>query len=120
MEKAASVDEYIAGYEPEIQDMMQQLRTFIKESAPEALETISYGMPAYKLNGRPLIYFAGHTRHLGFYPAGTSTVNVFKDAGFEVTKGSVHFPYGRILPEELIRKMVEFRALENMSKKKKK
>ncbi|HLO90605.1 MAG TPA: DUF1801 domain-containing protein [Lentimicrobium sp.] len=119
MEKAKNVDEYIAGFDPAIQQMMQQLRELVKQSAPQAQETISYGMPAFKLNG-PLLYFAAHTKHLGFYPAGTSTVDVFKKAGFEVTKGSVHFYYGQPLPDDLIKDMVKFRVQENLARKKKK
>ncbi len=116
MEKPLNVDHYISGFPPMIQEMLQELRSLIRESAPTAIEGISYGMPSYKLNG-PLAYFAAHTNHLGYYPAGTSTVEVFKKAGFEVTKGSVHFPYGRPLPVELIREMVRFRVEENLKKK---
>lgn len=119
MEKANSVEEYISTFEPEIQELMQKLRNLIKASAPMAVEMISYGMPAYKVNGRPLIYFAAHTKHLGFYPAGTSTVNFFAKQGFEVTKGSVHFPFGQPLPDALIREAVLYRVNENMNQKKK-
>lgn len=118
MEKPDSVDQYIAGYEPEIQDIMQQMRALIKESAPDAQEGISYGMPSYKLNGRQLVYFAANKKHLGYYPAGVSTVNFFQNEGFKVTKGSVHFPYGKPLPEELIRESVKHRVIENLSKPK--
>lgn len=117
MDKAGSVNEYIAGFPPEVQEMMQQLRSLIREEAPDATEQISYGMPAYKLNGRPLVYFAAHTNHLGYYPAGTSTVQVFEKAGYAVTKGSVHFPYDEPLPADLIREMVRFRVEENKLKK---
>lgn len=120
MQKPENVDQYISGFTLEIQDMIKQLRTIIRETVPDAVEMISYGMPAYKLNGYPLLYFAGHTNHLGFYPAGTSTVDVFAKAGFQVTKGSVHFPYKGLLPVELLREMIKFRASENMQKKPKK
>lgn len=119
MEKVGSVDEYIAGFEPVMQDYMHQIRKAIRESAPQAEEVISYGMPAYKLNG-PLVYFAANKNHLGFYPAGTSTVNEFQKAGYDVTKGSVHFPYTQPLPLDLIKEMVKYRVEENLSKKKKK
>ncbi|HLN54004.1 MAG TPA: DUF1801 domain-containing protein [Lentimicrobium sp.] len=119
MEKVTNVDEYISGFEPEVQEMMLKLRFLIKTAAPMAVEMISYGMPSYKVNGRPLVYFAAHTRHLGLYPAGTSTVDFFKKQGFEGTKGSVHFPFGKPLPEALISEAILFRVNENMSKKKK-
>lgn len=119
MDKVDSVDGYIAGFEPLMQDYMNQIRKAIRESAPQAEELISYGMPAYKLNG-PLVYFAANKNHLGFYPAGTSTVSEFQKAGYEVTKGSVHFPYTQPLPIEMIKEMVKFRVEENLAKKKKK
>lgn len=119
MEKAQNVDEYISGFSPEIQAMLMELRMLIRESAPDALEGMSYGMPSYKLNG-PLAYFAAHTNHLGYYPAGTSTVKIFEKAGYAVTKGSVHFPFGEPLPADLIREMVRFRVEENRLKKAKK
>jgi uncharacterized protein YdhG (YjbR/CyaY superfamily) len=119
MEKPKSVDEYISSFKPEVQELMNRLRELIKTSAPMAVEMISYSMPAYKVNGRPLVYFAGHTNHIGLYPAGTSTVDFFKKKGFEGTKGSVHFQYGQPLPEELIKEAVLFRVNENLNKKKK-
>lgn len=118
MEKAKNVEEYIAQFKPEIQELMQKLRYLIKNTAPDALEMISYGMPAYKLNGRPLVYFAAHNNHIGFYPAGTSTVDFFTKNGFPGTKGSVHFSYGNPLPEEIIKEAVLFRVNENLTKKK--
>ena len=116
MRKPITVDQYISGFPPAVQDMLQELRKLIRESAPDAVEGISYGMPAYKLNG-PLAYFAAHLNHLGYYPAGTSTVEVYEKADYTVTKGSVHFPYGQTLPADLIRKMVKFRVEENRLKK---
>lgn len=118
MEKATSVDEYIAGFEQEIQKYMHKIRSLIKESAPDAQEGISYGMPSYKLNGRQLVYFAANKKHLGYYPAGVSTVDFFQKQGYKVTKGSVHFPYGKPLPEDLIKESVRYRVSENLSRPK--
>lgn len=119
MEKPLNVDQYISSFPPMIQQRLRELRVLIRESAPDALEGISYGMPSYKLNG-PLVYFAAHTNHLGYYPAGTSTVKVFEKAGYATTKGSIHFPYDEPLPADLIREMVKFRIEENKLKKAKK
>ena len=62
-----SVDNYIETFPKEIQTKLLQIRHIIKEIAPEAVESISYGMPAYKMNKKPLVYFAGYAKHIGFY-----------------------------------------------------
>ena len=62
-----SVDNYIETFPKEIQTKLLQIRQIIKEIAPEAVESISYGMPAYKMNKKPLVYFAGYAKHIGFY-----------------------------------------------------
>jgi len=113
VKKPINVEEYISSFPSEKQEIMQKIRKIIAQTAPHAIETISYGMPAYKSSGRPLVYFAANTKHLGFYPASTSTVDMFKQAGFKTTKGSVHLPYNQPLPEEMIIEAVKFRLLEN-------
>lgn len=66
-----SVDEYIKDFPEDVIDKLQCIRQIIKENATEALESISYGMPAYKINGKPLVYFAAHKDHIGFYATPT-------------------------------------------------
>lgn len=117
MKKPINVEEYITSFPLEQQEIMQKIRKIIAQTAPHAIETISYGMPAYKYSGRPLVYFAANAKHLGFYPAGTSTVDMFKQAGYKTTKGSVHFPYNQPLPEEMIIEAVKFRMSENEARK---
>ncbi len=70
--KAASVDEYIAMFPKDVQNILVHMRQTIKNAAPAAEESISYAIPAYKLNGKPLVYFAGYENHIGLYatPAG--------------------------------------------------
>jgi uncharacterized protein YdhG (YjbR/CyaY superfamily) len=118
--KYQTVDEYIMQFPAEVQDTLQELRVMIKESAPEAEETISYQMPAFALNGT-LVYFAAWKKHIGFYPT-SSGMNAFKEevAEYKGTKDSIHFPFTKPLPKELIRKIVEFRAAENKNKGKEK
>jgi uncharacterized protein YdhG (YjbR/CyaY superfamily) len=115
--KAASVNEYIAGFPEEIQDRLQSIRETIRNMAPEAEEVISYQMPAYKLNGI-LVYFAACKNHLGFYPASTG-ITVFSRelSGYKTSKGAVQFPYDRPLPLDLIAQIVAFRVAENREKK---
>jgi len=110
---ATSIDEYIAEFPAATQDVLRRMRTLIRASAPDAVETISYAIPTFDLNGRHLVHFAGYDRHVGFYPT-ASGIAAFKDelTGYKSAKGSVQFPLGQPLPVELIRRIVEFRVAE--------
>ncbi|WP_040949840.1 iron chaperone [Gorillibacterium massiliense] len=112
----SNIDEYIAQYPPEVQEVLQTLRSVIKEAAPGAKEKISYGMPAFELNGI-LVYFAAYKKHIGFYPT-ASGISHFKDrlSAYTVSKGTVQLPIDKPLPYDLITEMVEFRAEENRMK----
>jgi uncharacterized protein YdhG (YjbR/CyaY superfamily) len=111
----ASVDAYIGTFPPDIQDILQQVRRLILDAAPAAKEEISYGMPAYKLNG-PLVYFGAAKKHVGFYPTAsgiTAFRSQFEAAGLKYSKGAVQFPYDSPLPEDLIRAIVAHRVSES-------
>jgi uncharacterized protein YdhG (YjbR/CyaY superfamily) len=116
MKKPANTDEYIASFPKEIQTKLQQFRGVVKDAAPQAEEVISYGIPAFRLNGM-LVWFAAHTHHIGFYPRG-SGIEDFKEelSSYKVSKGTVQFPFDRPLPLELIKKIVKFRVEENLRK----
>ncbi|MFV0253431.1 MAG: iron chaperone [Beutenbergiaceae bacterium] len=107
---AGTVDEYLAGFEPTIRERLTQMRETITATAPDAVESIAYGMPAYKLDGRPLVYFAGFANHVGFY-ATPNGHERFADefSTYRQGKGSVQFPHGRPLPLDLVARVVEFR-----------
>ena len=111
---ANSIDDYIAGFPPETQTGLKELRALIKASAPGATETISYAMPAFDLNGQHLVFFAGYAKHIGFYPIPTG-IEAFEDElkAYKLGKGSVQFPLSQPLPTDLIRRIVEFRVEEN-------
>ena len=115
--KPADTDAYIASFSPELQLMLQQLRETIKAAAPGATEIISYGMPAYKQNGM-VAWFACHTNHTGFYTR-PSTLMAFKDelANTGGTKSTIHLPFDKPLPLELIFKIVRYQVDENLNKK---
>ena len=104
------VEDYISRFDGEIQSRLKEVRNLILSLAPDAIETISYGMPAYKLNGKPLVYFAGYKNHLGFY-ATPNGQEAFKEdfSGFKQGKGSVQFPNSELLPVDLIRRIILFR-----------
>ena len=114
-----TVDEYISIFPAETQIYLNTMRDLILKNAPEAEESISYGMPAYKIHGKALVYFAGYKKHIGFYatPAGHEA---FKNALsiYKQGKGSVQFPLKEKLPDELIAKIVRFKVkhIESQSK----
>ena len=88
----------------------------IRKAVPEATEAISYGIPTFKLNGRPLVYFAAWKNHIGFYPM-PSAAKAFKRefSVYKQGKGSVQFPLDKPIPYGLINKIVIFRANEILS-----
>jgi uncharacterized protein YdhG (YjbR/CyaY superfamily) len=112
-----TVDAYILSFPEETQVKLETMRQTIKTVAPESMESISYGMPAYKLNGKPLVYFGGFSKHIGFY-ATSSGHEKFKKilSIYKQGKGSVQFPLDQPLPVELISKIVKYRASENYKK----
>ena len=113
---AKDIDEYIASFPAEVQSILKELRSTIKKAAPEALETISYKMPAYMFKG-PLVYFAAYKNHIGFYPAGSGIENFKMDlTAYEGSKGTVRFKLDHPLPYDLISRMVKFRVKENMER----
>ncbi len=108
-----NIDQYIAQFPEETQALLEQLRTVIRETAPLAVECISYQMPAFKMK-RVLVYFAGYKGHIGFYPSGTGIAafqHEFKD--FKWSKGAVQFPLDKPLPLELVRRIVLHRIMED-------
>ena len=117
----STVDGYISGFPESTQQLLTQVRTTIQNAAPDAEEGISYGMPGYKLQGRPLVYFAGYKHHIGFYATPTGHQAFEKELSkYKQGKGSVQFPIDEPMPLKLIAKIVKYRVKENMDKAKKK
>src|SRR2546426_1403112 len=102
----------------DVQGILQRLRLTIRKAAPEAVETISYQMPTFKLNGKGLVYFAAFKNHIGFYPI-PSGIEAFKKelSRYKQGKGSVQFPIDKPIPYDLVRRIVRFRAKENRERK---
>ncbi len=112
-----NIDSYIAGCSKDVQSILEQVRATIKKAAPEAEETISYGMPAFKLKRKLLVYFAGYKNHIGFYATPTGHAKFEKElSGYRQGKGSVQFPLDEPMPVDLIAKIVKFRVQENLAK----
>jgi len=112
-----TINEYIASFPNNIQAILQALRGAVHEAAPQAEETISYQMPAFKQNG-VLVYFAAFKNHIGFFPTG-SGVEAFKDklGAYQTSKGTIKLPLDEPLPLDLVREIVRFRVKENLDKR---
>jgi uncharacterized protein YdhG (YjbR/CyaY superfamily) len=110
----SDVEKYIFSFPEEVRNILLQIRHIIKEEAPDAVEGFAYQMPSYKTNGKPLVYFAGFKKHIGFYatPSGHSAF-ASELAQYKQGKGSVQFPLDKPIPFDLIRQIVAFRVEEN-------
>jgi uncharacterized protein YdhG (YjbR/CyaY superfamily) len=110
-----TIDEYIAGFPRDVQDVLQKIRMTIHEAAPDATEKISYQMPTFYLRGN-LVHFAAFKEHIGFYPVPTGIEKFKKELSvYKQGKGSVQFPLDQPMPYELITKIVKFRVKENLA-----
>ncbi len=109
-----SVDEYIASQPAAVQGILGRVRNAIREALPGAEEVISYQIPAYKLRGGRVLFFAGWKQHYSLYPAGERLVAAFRDelASYEVSKGTIHFPLSQPVPVKLIGRIAKFRVKE--------
>jgi uncharacterized protein YdhG (YjbR/CyaY superfamily) len=111
-----SIDEYIAAFPPEMREILERIRSTVREAAPEARETISYRMPAFVQNGI-LVYFAAFKKHIGLFPP------VKGDAALDEAispytgeKGNLRFPLDRPIPYDLIARIVRLRVKQNLEK----
>ena len=111
-----SIDEYIAIFPKDVQEILEKVRATIKKAAPNAEETINYQMPTFTLKGN-LVHFAAFKTHIGFYPTPTGIEKFKKELSvYKGAKGSVQFPLDQALPLALIKKIVKFRVKENLKK----
>jgi uncharacterized protein YdhG (YjbR/CyaY superfamily) len=116
--KPKDIDDYIARFPLDTQEVLEQIRVTIKKVVPEAEETISYGIPTFNLNGTYLIYFAAYKNHIGLYPVPSAIEKVDKDfASYKTSgKGTIQFPLNKPMPYDLIRRIVAFCVQENIKK----
>ena len=107
---AADIDEYISWFPDDVRKILTKVRSTIKKAAPKAVESISYQIPTFKVDGKVLIYFAAFTKHVSVYPAPRS-VDEFKDElkDYKGGKGTVQFPLDSPIPHELISRIVKYR-----------
>src|SRR5947207_15162439 len=109
-----SVDDYIASQPEAVQGLLKRVRSTIRKAMPGAEEVISYQIPAYKLRGQYVLYFAGWRQHYSLYPAKERLVAAFKDelAPYKLSKGAIRFPLSEPIPIKLIERITKFRAKE--------
>jgi len=113
MKSYASIDKYIQQAPVGVRETLRKIRSEIKSAAPNATESIKYGMPTFELHGN-LVHFAAMKGHLGFYPAPSGITAFQKElAAYSTSKGCIRFPYHAALPYTLIKKIVKFRVKEN-------
>lgn len=116
--KAATVDEYIAGFPSDVRGILKKIRAIIRKAAPKAEETISYGVPAYKWDG-PVVYFAAFKSHVSLYPMTAPVKTKFEKelAGYKGGKGTIQFPLDEPIPYALIARLVKFKVREHRQKR---
>jgi len=109
---------YISQFPEDVQLILKEIRRVILEHAPDVAEEFAYGMPAYRLNKKPLVYFAAFKNHIGFYATPTGHEAFARElSGYKQGKGSVQFPLNRLIPFDLIARIVDFRVKENLALK---
>ena len=111
--KMMDVDTYIQNFSGIAKERLLLMRSLVRTHAPKAVESLSYGLVGYKLNGKPLVYFGGFTKHTGFYatPNGHEAFKV-EFAPYKQGKGSVQFPHDEPLPLKLLAKVIEYRITQ--------
>jgi uncharacterized protein YdhG (YjbR/CyaY superfamily) len=114
---ARDFDAYAARFPKKTQQLLRQMRQTIRKAAPQATETISYRMPAVRLNGI-LVWYAAHTKHIGFYPGASGIAAFEKELSvYKSAKGSVQFPLDEPLPLSLVTRIVAYRVREQQAKR---
>lgn len=108
-----SMAEYLENWPKEIVEILTKIKSVITEVAPDAVESISYNMPGYKLHKKPLVYYAAFKNHIGFYALPSGNIAFQKELSkYKTGKGSIQFPLDQDIPYDLIRQIVTFRVAE--------
>jgi uncharacterized protein YdhG (YjbR/CyaY superfamily) len=119
-DKPTTTAEYLAAQPADKRATLRKLRATIRAAAPRAEESFSYGIPGFRLDGRPLIWFAAWSRHYALYPVSAAIVRAHATEGmvYETAKGTVRFAASKPLPFALVKKLVKARMAEVRAKKK--
>lgn len=107
MAKPTTVEQYVALFPPEVQQVLASLRAVVQEAAPEATQTISYDIIAFKVGGKPVVYFGAWKKHIGFYPITGAVREAFAQelSAFKQGRGTVQFPLSKPMPLDLVRRL---------------
>src|SRR6266700_1758640 len=116
--KPRTIDEYLTQVQPDQRAALEKLRQADLAVAPGAEECISYGVPAFRLNGRSLVFFGAWANHCALYPGSSATLKKFRNElrDFQASKSTIRFSPGNPLPVPLVRKLVKARIAENNDK----
>jgi len=118
MIKHSDIDTYIKSFPSDVQNKLTEIRKLVKKLSPTTTETISYGIPTFKLNGKNLVHFAGYKKHIGFYPTPSTLTNFQSElSNYKTSKGAVQFKLDEVLPVNLIEKIIKFRIEESSKSK---
>jgi uncharacterized protein YdhG (YjbR/CyaY superfamily) len=113
--KPEDIDDYVAGFAPDVQAILQEIRSFIQTAVPDAEEKISYQIPAFTLGGKVFIFFAAFKKHIGLYPPVKGDAKLEKEtARYAGEKGNLQFPLSESMPYALIGRIAKFKAKEHM------
>ena len=118
MNKHESVDAYLADLPDDSRTTLERIRRAVAAAAPNAEESMGYGMPGFYQGGHPLVYFAAFKNHCSFFPASTAVMETFADElqRYDLEKGTIRFPIGKPLPATLVKKIVKARLRENAAR----
>src|SRR5262245_54452524 len=114
---ARNIDAYLAALPEDQREALQRLRKTIQAAVPRGEECISYSLPTFRLDGKPLVHFGASAGHCSFYPGSGTAVEAHRTelAGYSTSKGTIRFQPGKPLPVALVRKLVKYRIAENGS-----
>jgi uncharacterized protein YdhG (YjbR/CyaY superfamily) len=115
MKNYFTVDEYIADFPPETREILQKIRKTVHDEAPEASEKISYGIPAFTLNGKYFLYMAAYPKHVSIYPLRADTAPFDKELEpYHSGTATVKFPLNKPIPWPLVRKIIKFKVARHL------
>jgi len=106
------VQKYLAAQSPDARRALRKIRAVVRSTAPGAVEVFSYGIPGFRLEGRPLVWCAGWKRHVSLYPIGAKLLRPAELERYETSKGTIRFPLDEPLPAALVKRLVKGRIAQ--------